>query len=106
MENEKGTVEHFREIREALQSYDDARHSLLFAIDAPNGPVVGLPGHSPYNRFTMLVNDFSYAHAACRDVLTDGSDAQMRLQADFSDIQTRAAQKLLEISPYDLPPEE
>ena len=106
MENEKGPSDHFREIRETRQTYEDARHALLYAIEAPAGPIVGLPGHSPYNRLTMLVNDFRDAHTAFREALADGSDAQMRLQADFSDIQTRAAQKLLDISPYDLEPEE
>lgn len=106
MEDSWGPAEYLRELRDARQAFDDARHSLTFALDAPHGVTVGLPSHSPYNRLTILVNDFRDAYARYRDALKDGSDAQMRLQADYSEIQSRAAQTLLDISPYDLPPEE
>jgi len=88
----------------AEQAYDDARHALTAAIDAPRGPVVGLPGHTAYNRLTAMVNEYRDAFMHYRDML-DGED-EMRLQADFADIHARAAQKLLDLSPYDLPPEE
>jgi hypothetical protein len=50
------------------------------------------------------VNDFRDAFMQYRELLE--GDEEMQLAADFSDIQSRAAQKLLDLSPYDLPPEE
>ncbi len=107
MEREKGPSDYFRETREARQEYEDARHALLFVLDDAHADrMILLPGHTPYSHLTRLDNEFRSSFARYRDALRDGSSEQTRLQADFSDIQTRAAQKLLDLSPYDLPPEE
>jgi hypothetical protein len=95
-----------RNVQTIATAYDDARHALISAIEAPRGPLVGVAGHSPYNRLTALVNDFRYAYAQYRDALDAGDELQLRLSQEYADISSRAAQKLLDISPYDLPPEE